>query len=87
MLALAIIRMPDYNYTDMICRKDLGVMEYMSCPEAAKKWGISERRVQRPWEDDRIPDISKIGYIWMITKDEEKPADGRKNLEENLRIE
>lgn len=22
-------------------------MEYMSCPEAAKKWGISERRVQR----------------------------------------
>ncbi|MCI4818669.1 DNA-binding protein, partial [Clostridioides difficile] len=21
-------------------------MEYMSCPEAAKKWGISERRVQ-----------------------------------------
>ncbi|MDB0330952.1 DNA-binding protein, partial [Clostridioides difficile] len=22
------------------------VMEYMSCPEAAKKWGISERRVQ-----------------------------------------
>ena len=46
MLALAIIRMPDYNYTDMICRKDLGVMEYMSCPEAAKKWGISERRVQ-----------------------------------------
>ena len=40
MLALAIIRMPDYNYTDMICRKDLGVMEYMSCPEAAKKWGF-----------------------------------------------
>ncbi len=21
-------------------------MEYMSCPEVAKKWGISERRVQ-----------------------------------------
>ena len=21
-------------------------MEYMSCPEAAEKWGISERRVQ-----------------------------------------
>ncbi len=39
-LALAIIRMSDYNYTDMIYRKDLGVMEYMSCPEAAKKWGF-----------------------------------------------
>lgn len=54
MLALAIIRMPDYNYTDMICRKDLGVMEYMSCPEAAKKWGISERRVQVLCRENRI---------------------------------
>ncbi len=56
-------------------------MEYMSCPEAAKEWGISERRVQRLCEDDRIPDISKIGYMWLIPKDAEKPADGRKNLE------
>ena len=61
-------------------------MEYMSCPEAAKAWGISERRVQRLCEDDRIPGISKIGYMWLIPKDAEKPADGRKNLEENLRI-
>lgn len=22
-------------------------MEYMSCPEAAKKWGVSDRRVQK----------------------------------------
>lgn len=34
-------------------------MEYMSCPEATKKWGISERRVQRLCEDARIPGISK----------------------------
>ena len=27
-------------------------MEYISCPEAAKKWGISERRVQKFCEDD-----------------------------------
>lgn len=26
-------------------------MEYMSCPEAAKKWGISERRVQKLCEE------------------------------------
>lgn len=77
MLALAIIRMPDYNYTDMICRKDLGVMEYMSCPEAAKKWGISERRVQKLCEENRIPGISKIGYMWLIPKDAKKPADKR----------
>lgn len=77
MLALAIIRMPDYNYTDMICRKDLGVMEYMSCPEAAKKWGISERRVQVLCRENRILGVSKLGYMWMIPKDAEKPIDGR----------
>jgi hypothetical protein len=52
-------------------------MEYMSCPEAAKKWGISERRVQKLCEDDRIPGISKIGYMWLIPKNTLKPIDGR----------
>ena len=53
-------------------------MEYMSCPEAAQKWGISERRVQRLCEDGRIPGVSKIGYMWLIPKDAKKPADGRR---------
>lgn len=52
-------------------------MEYMSCPEAAKKWGISERRVQRLCEDGRISGISKIGYMWLIPKDSQKPMDMR----------
>ena len=78
MLALAIIRMYDYNYTDMIYRKDLGVMEYMSCPEAAKKWGISERRVQILCRENRIQGVSKLGYMWLIPKNAEKPFDMRK---------
>lgn len=52
-------------------------MEYMSCPEAAKKWGISERRVQKLCEDGRIPDASKLGYMWLIPKVVEKPKDKR----------
>ena len=67
--------LPDVS--DMICRKDLGVMEYMSCPEAAKKWGISERRVQVLCRENRIPGVSKLGYMWLIPKDAEKPIDGR----------
>ena len=43
-------------------------MEYMSCPEAAKKWGISERRVQKLCEENRIPGVSKLGYMWLIPK-------------------
>ena len=69
--------MSDYYYTDMICRKDLGVMEYMSCPEAAEKWGISERRVQVLCREIRIPGVSKLGYMWLIPMDAEKPIDVR----------
>lgn len=53
-------------------------MDYMSAPEAARKWGISERRVQKLCEENRIPGIIKFGRMWMIPKDTEKPADGRR---------
>ena len=35
-------------------------MEYISCPEAAKKWGISERRVQKFCEDGPHPWCYKV---------------------------
>ena len=54
------------------------VMEYMSCPEAAEKWGISERRVQILCSQNRIPGVSKLGYMWLIPKNAEKPFDMRK---------
>ena len=60
-------------------------MEYMSCPEAAKKWGISERRVQILCKEDRIPGVSKIGYMWLIPKDAKKPA-ARRRKEQPLPI-
>ena len=53
-------------------------MEYMSCPEAAKKWGISERRVQILCTLGRIPGIAKFSRMWLIPKDAEKPVDGRR---------
>ena len=74
---LAIIRLSEYNYTDTVCRKDGRIMEYMSAPQAAEKWGISERRVQKLCEGERIPGVSKFGSMWLIPKDAEKPVDGR----------
>lgn len=53
-------------------------MEYMSCAEAASKWSISERRVQKLCEEKRIPDIAKFGSVWLIPKDAEKPNDKRR---------
>lgn len=52
-------------------------MEYMSCAEAASKWGISERRVQKLCEENRIPGIAKFSRMWLIPKNAEKPVDGR----------
>ena len=42
-----------------------------------KKWGISERRVQKLCEDGRISGVAKFSRMWLIPKDAPKPADGR----------
>ena len=53
------------------------MLEYISAPEAAKKWGISERRVQKLCEEGRITGVVKFSRMWLIPKDVEKPVDGR----------
>ncbi|MCG4470667.1 helix-turn-helix domain-containing protein [Lawsonibacter sp. DFI.6.74] len=54
------------------------MLEYISAPEAAKKWGISERRVQKLCEEERIPGVARISRMWLIPKDAKKPADRRR---------
>ena len=53
-------------------------MEYMSCAEAAEKWGISQRRVQKLCEENRILGAMKFSRVWLIPKDVEKPVDPRR---------
>lgn len=50
-------------------------MEYISVLEAAQKWGITERRVQKLCEENRIPGVIKFSRIWLIPRDAEKPKD------------
>ena len=57
-------------------------MEYISCAEAAGKWGISERRVQKLCEGNRIQGVVKFGQVWLIPKNAKKPVDMR--LKRNL---
>jgi len=52
-------------------------MEYISAPEAAEKWGISERRVQKLCEEKRIPGVARFSRMWLIPKDTDKPVDKR----------
>lgn len=53
-------------------------MEYMSAKEAAYKWGISKRRVQVLCAEKRIKGAYKVGMVWVIPKEAEKPIDERR---------
>lgn len=53
-------------------------MGYMTASQAAKKWNISQRRVQILCSEDRIPGVFKLGETWAIPLDVEKPVDKRK---------
>lgn len=53
-------------------------MEYISVKEASKRWGISERRIKKLCEDNRILGAIRFSRIWMLPKDVQKPADMRK---------
>lgn len=52
-------------------------MDYMSVSEAATKWNISTRRIQVLCAQERISGACRIGNIWAIPKDAEKPSDAR----------
>ncbi|AGL00624.1 hypothetical protein [Desulfoscipio gibsoniae] len=53
-------------------------MDFIPVGEVAVKWGISERRVQKFCEEQRIPGVKRFSRMWMIPKDAKKPIDGRK---------
>ena len=57
------------------------MLDYISVRDAAIKWGISERRIQKLCEEKRIDGVVRFGRSWAIPKDAPKPADGR--LKEN----
>jgi len=63
------------------------MLEFMSAPEAARKWGISERRVQKLCEENRIPGVAKFSRLWLIPKDAEKQADARMKAERTKKHE
>lgn len=53
-------------------------MDYISVAEAAEKWGITRRRVQVLCNQGRISGLERLGKVWAIPKNAEKPKDARK---------
>lgn len=58
-------------------------MRYMTASQAAKKWNISQRRVQILCAEDRIKGTFKLGEAWAIPENAEKPEDNRKAKRHN----
>ena len=52
-------------------------MEYMSINQAAQEWGITPRRVQVLCAQARIEGACRIGNMWAIPKNAQKPEDAR----------
>ncbi len=58
-----------------------GIMNYITASQAAKKWGISQRRVQILCLEGRIEGVFKLGDAWAIPENADKPVDGRTKQE------
>jgi hypothetical protein len=54
-------------------------MEFISAKEASEKWAISKRRVQKLCAEGRIEGAMKVGMMWIIPHDSDKPLDKRIN--------
>ena len=54
------------------------MFEYMTAQEAAEKWDISLRWVQRLCKENRIEGVMNINRVWLIPINAKKPIDKRK---------
>lgn len=52
-------------------------MNYLSVLQTAERWGISTRRIQILCAEGRVPGAVRIGHVWAIPADAEKPKDAR----------
>ncbi|MCF2655997.1 helix-turn-helix domain-containing protein [Lacrimispora saccharolytica] len=50
---------------------------YMTLKEAAKKWGIGDRRINALCLQGRIEGATRIGNMWVIPTTTMKPSDAR----------
>lgn len=57
-------------------------MEYLTTAEFAKKWGISQRRVEIYCREGRLEGAMIKGKTWLIPADAKKPDDPRRARKE-----
>lgn len=55
-------------------------MNYLSVTQTAEKWDMTPRRVQVLCNEGRIVGAKRVGNVWTIPENAEKPADARKKV-------
>ena len=55
-------------------------MNYISVREAAEKWEMTPRRVQVLCNGGRIEGAQRVGNVWTIPENADKPGDARRKL-------
>lgn len=58
-------------------------MNYISVAQTAEKWQITPKRVQVLCNEGRIEGAQKVGSVWTIPENAEKPDDARKKVLSN----
>lgn len=53
------------------------MFEYMTAKDAAEKWNVSLRWVQRLCKANRIKGAMNVNRVWLIPRNAEKPGDAR----------
>ena len=52
-------------------------MEYISVKDIANQWGVTSRWVLMLCKDNRIVGAKRIGNMWVIPEDTQRPKDAR----------
>lgn len=56
---------------------DASIDEYISVEEVSHRWGVSPRRVQKMIESGKIKNCFKVGKMYFVPYNADRPPDGR----------
>jgi hypothetical protein len=59
-------------------------LEWITLEQTGNVWGLKSRWVQAMCSNGQIPGVVRLGRIWLIPKNAQKPVDGRTKAAKEL---
>ena len=60
-------------------------MDYISAKDVSGKWGVTQRRVEALCLNGQVDGAERVGNMWLIPKNANKPMDGRTKAAKQLK--